>query len=104
MSTLIATTRYEVNAHPVDFRATFRYRCAPMAETLPVLVQTALDRKGLTFKAFAKRAKISPSGLRKLLRGQVEDARGPTVSKLAKALGLDAAVVRAAIEASRKAR
>lgn len=74
-----------------------------MADTFPELVQRRLDEKGWTLGEFAKRAKVSPSGLRKLMRGEVDDARGPTVNRLAKALGLDPATVRAAISASRAA-
>lgn len=74
-----------------------------MAETLRDLIKPILDAKGWTLLVLAKRAKMSPAGLRKLRDGQVEEARGPTVKALAKALGLDPARVRAAIEASRAA-
>lgn len=81
--------------------ATFRYWSRlTMAETLPGLLQTHLDSKGLTLKTFAERVGISPSGLRKILRGEVSTVRGPTVAKLAKAFGVPPARVRAAIEAS----
>lgn len=74
-----------------------------MAETLSALLQPHLDAKGLTLGDFAAKAKVSPSGLRKLLRGEVTYVRGPTVLRLAKALGVDPARVRAACEASRAA-
>ena len=74
-----------------------------MAETLRDLIQTTLDAKGWTLLVLAKRAKISPAGLRKLRDGRVDEARGPTVKRLATALGVDPARVRAACEASRAA-
>lgn len=73
------------------------------AETLDDLTKPILDEKGWTLGELAKRAKVSPSGLRKIMRGQVVEVRGPTVRDLAKALGVDAARVRAACEASRAA-
>lgn len=72
-------------------------------ETLEALLRPVLDAKGLTLEAFAARAKISPSGLRKILRGQVLTVRGPTVNGIARVSGVDPARVRAAIEASRAA-
>lgn len=74
-----------------------------MAETMEALVQARCDAKGWTLIDFAATAGISTSGLRKLLRGQVETVRSPTVAGLAKALGTSAAKVRAAIAASRDA-
>lgn len=73
------------------------------AETLETLVRPILDEKGWTLGDLAEKAKISPSGLRKIMRGQVAEVRGPTVKDLAKALGVEPATVRAACEASRAA-
>lgn len=67
--------------------------------TIDALVRSRLDEKGWTREVLAERVGISTSGLRKICRGQVTDARGPTVNRLAKALGITAARVRAAIEA-----
>lgn len=69
------------------------------AETL----QNLIDAAGLSLGALAKKAKIDPRALWKLRNGKVADPRSTTVSKLAKALKVDAPRVRAAIEASRAA-
>lgn len=86
----------------VEIGATFRYDSV-MAETVDALVVARMDAKGWTREDIAARADISTSGLRKLCRGQVADARGPTVNRLAKVLGVSPKALRAAIEASRKA-
>jgi predicted transcriptional regulator len=62
-----------------------------------------LARHGVPVTEFAKDAGIPPFTLLRLRKGE-RVPRIATIAKLAKALGLDAAVVRAAIEASRKAR
>ncbi len=69
------------------------------AETLDDL----LDAVGLSVEVVAKRAKTSPRALLGLRRGAVERPRSTTVAKLAKALRVDPARVRAACEASRAA-
>lgn len=99
---LIATFRYDVK-RGLAFFATFRYTFAGMAETFSDLLRARLDAKGWTREQFAKAAGVSASGLRKLERGGVTDARGPTVAKLAAALGLKPERVRKAIVASARA-
>lgn len=84
----------------IVFSATFRYT-TDMAETLRDLWQPILDRRGWTIESLSDASGISVSGLRKLAGGSVRAARGPTVHKLAKALGVPPKRVRAAIEASR---
>ena len=86
----------------MNYVATFRYKSRPMPETIEDLVQARLDAKGWTLGQLAERSDISSSGLRKILRGQVTDARGPTVARIAKALGVAPSRVRKAIENSRK--
>ena len=75
-----------------------------MTSTLDDLVTARLDAMGWTRGTLAKRARMSESGLRNLCRGLVSDPRGTTIQPLAKALGVDPAVVRAAIAASRAAK
>ena len=99
MCALIATHRHRVK-RDLELSATDRYLFPGM--DLPSLVKARLDSKGWTREVFAKRAGLSTSGLRKILRGQVREVSGPTVNGLAKALGVEPARVRAAIEASRK--
>lgn len=67
-------------------------------------LQALLDRAGLTYGEVAKRAGISDRALLALRDGVVARARATTVAGLAKALGVDAAVVRRAIEASAAAK
>ncbi len=67
------------------------------AETLDDL----LDAAGVPLTVLAKRAKMSARALLGLRNGEVARARVGTVSKLAKALKVGPARVRAAIEASR---
>lgn len=69
------------------------------AETLDDL----LDAAGVPLTILAKRAKMSARALLGLRTGEVVRARVGTVAKLAKALHVDPARVRAAIECSRAA-
>ena len=71
---------------------------ASQRETL----QTLIDSAGLPVGDVAKRASLTPRALLRLRRGLVAVPRSTTVSKLAKALGVAPARVRAAIEASRR--
>jgi DNA-binding Xre family transcriptional regulator len=102
---IIATFRSRGKRRPLVCGATFRYTFASMADsvTLEALCRPILDAKGWTLEKLADKAKMSTSGLRRLMRGQVDVARGPTVNNLAKALGIEPATVRAACEASRAA-
>jgi transcriptional regulator with XRE-family HTH domain len=68
-------------------------------ETLDALI----DAAGVPLTTLAKRAKIDPTSLRMLRLGQVARPRVSTVAKLAAALKVDVARVRAACEASRDA-
>jgi predicted transcriptional regulator len=62
-----------------------------------------LLRNGDGITAFAKNAGIPAFTLLRLRRGDIEAPRIATLTKLAKALGVDVARVRAACEASRDA-
>lgn len=73
-----------------------------MAKRRETLDDLLLDcGEGLT--AFAKRAGIPPFTMRRLRHGEIETPRIVTLTKIAKALGVEPARVRAAIEASRAA-
>jgi DNA-binding Xre family transcriptional regulator len=71
------------------------------AETLDDLLADAIQSRATT--AFAARAGISPFTLLKLRSGQTSRVHLATINGIAKALGVDPARVRAAIEASRAA-
>lgn len=58
---------------------------------------------GLPLGVIEKRAKTSSRALLSLRKGEIRTPRIATITKLAKALGVDPARVRAAIEASRAA-
>jgi hypothetical protein len=68
-------------------------------ETLDDLIYAA----GIPLTKLAGRAKIDPKTILSLRRGVWKDARVATIAKLARALGVDPARVRAACEASRRA-
>lgn len=59
---------------------------------------------GQGYTAFAKRVGIPPFTLRRLRSGDVTTPRIDTLTKLAKALDISPARIRAAIEASRAAK
>lgn len=69
------------------------------AETLDDLLYSV----GLPLHIVEKRAKTSSRALLALRKGEIATPRVGTVAKLAHALGVDPARVRAAIEASRAA-
>mgnify|MGYP002777802378 CR=1 FL=1 len=69
------------------------------AETLDDLIDSA----GIPLMDLAKRAKIDPKSLLSLRNGAIDRPRVGTIAKLAKALGVEPARVRAACEASRAA-
>lgn len=98
---VIGGFRGKVKRGLLAFSGGFCYTSGPMvrAETLDDL----LDAAGLPLSVFAKRAKIDPTSLLALRRGTVDRPRVATVTKLAAALKVDVARVRAACEASRAA-
>lgn len=67
----------------------------------PETIQELIDARGLSLGDLAKMAKLSLRALLKLRNGEVDSPRVTTVAQLAKALKVDPARVRAAIEASR---
>lgn len=66
-------------------------------------LQDLIDARGLSLRELCKVAGITPLGLRMIRRGEVRNVRVATAAKLAKALGVEPARVRAACEASRAA-
>jgi len=65
-------------------------------------LQAMIDGSGLSLGAIAEAAGLSESGLRKIRRGLVDEVRGTTIARLAKALRVDVVSLRRAIEASRQ--
>lgn len=85
----------------MESAGTFGYFSGPMrrpAETLDDLI----DASGLSLGETSTASGVSPRALLKLREGKVAKAQPRTVARLANALGVDPARVRAAIEASRK--
>lgn len=67
-------------------------------------LQDLIDSSGLSLGEVSERSGLAPHSIRKLRLGLVTTARSTTVSRLAHALRVPAARVRAAIEASRARR
>ena len=65
-------------------------------------LQDIIDAAGMPVGEVAKIASLTPRALLRLRKGLVAVPRSATVGKLAKALGVPPARVRAAIEASRR--
>ena len=67
--------------------------------TLGDLLETVINER--RFTVFCDEADVRPHTVSELLAGNVARPQRATIAKLAKALGVDAATVRAAIEAQR---
>ena len=69
----------------------------------PPTLNDLIDRAAIGVTELATAAGVTPRALLNLREGRIARPRSQTVGRLAKALGVDAAAVRAAIAASRAA-